>query len=158
MLSFLGEYDVKVDAKGRLKLPSGLKKQLQPEDQGRFVLSRGIEQHLTLYPLGQWNKIVQEINKLNPYVKQNREFIRYFLRGATELSLDGNDRLNLPKKLMEYAGIAKDVILFAHGTKIEVWAQDLYDQMIDQEPGDFAQLAEEVMGNLNTNDDNDLKD
>lgn len=155
MIAFLGEYDCKVDAKGRLKLPSGLKRQLRPEDQDKFVLCRGIEQHLTLYPLSEWNKMVEEINKLNPYVKKNREFVRYFLRGATEMTLDGNDRLNLPKKLMEYAAIDKELILFAHGNKIEVWAEEAYNQLMDDEPGDFADLAEEVMGRINDKN-NDL--
>ena len=72
MLSFLGEYDCKVDSKGRLKMPSGLKRQLHPDDQDKFVLSRGIEEHLNLYPLKEWNKMVAELNKLNPYVKKNR--------------------------------------------------------------------------------------
>lgn len=157
MLSFLGEYDVKVDSKGRLKLPSGLKKQLHPDNQDKFVLSRGIEEHLNLYPLNEWNKMVAEINKLNPYVKKNREFVRYFLRGATELILDANDRLNLPKKLMDFAGLDKEIVLFAHGNKIEVWSKDRYNDIMEDEPLDFADLAEEVMGNINnqTTDNND---
>lgn len=150
MLSFLGEYDCKVDSKGRLKMPSGLKRQLHPDDQDKFVLSRGIEEHLNLYPLKEWNKMVAELNKLNPYVKKNREFVRYFLRGATELVLDSNDRLNLPNKLMEFAGLDKEAVLFAHGSKIELWSQERYNQLIDEEPGDFAELAEEVMGKINS--------
>jgi MraZ protein len=94
--------------------------------------------------------MVAELNKLNPYVKKNREFVRYFLRGATELVLDSNDRLNLPKKLMEFAGLDKEAVLFAHGSKIELWSQERYNQLIDEEPGDFAELAEEVMGKINS--------
>lgn len=145
-MSFLGEYEVRVDAKGRLKFPSGLKRQLSPADNGRFVLCRGIEQHLTLIPFSEWEVIAKEVNRLNPYVKKNRDFIRYFFRGAIEIILDGNDRLLLPKKLKDYAAISKEVVLFSHANKIEIWAKELHDQLMDDEPIDFAKLAEEVMG------------
>jgi MraZ protein len=148
MAHLIGEYDCKLDAKGRFVLPSGLKKQLMPGDQERFVINRGFEKNLTLYPDSEWQKISREINSLNLYNKKNREFVRYFFRGASELTTDATNRLLLPKSLMEYAGIDKEIVLFAYGQRIEIWARDLYDEMMRNEPEDFSSLAEEVMGKI----------
>ena len=112
MSQFLGEFECKVDPKGRIMLPAGLKKQLSPAAEGRFVINRGFEKCLVLYPLNEWQTISAEVNKLNLYNKKNRDFARYFFRGASELMLDGTNRLLLPKALTEYAAIDKDLILF----------------------------------------------
>ncbi len=148
MAYLIGEYECKLDAKGRFVLPVGLKKQLRPEDQERFVVNRGFEKSLTLYPDSEWQKISKEVNTLNLYNKKNREFVRYFFRGASELSVDGANRLLLPKTILEYAGIDKEIVLFAYGNRIEIWAKDAYEQMMQLEPEDFSGLAEEVMGKI----------
>ncbi|MFN5704241.1 MAG: division/cell wall cluster transcriptional repressor MraZ, partial [bacterium] len=108
MSHFLGEYECKIDPKGRVMLPAGLKKQLSPEAQDRLVINRGFEKCLVLYALNEWKIISDEVNSLNLYSKKNREFARYFFRGASELSLDANNRFLLPKNLLEYASIEKD--------------------------------------------------
>ncbi len=148
MTNFIGEFECKLDAKGRLMLPSSLRKQLDPAAQESFVMNRGFEKCLVLYPKNDWKYISEEVNKLNQYVKKNREFTRYFYRGATELGLDGTGRLLFPKRLMEYAGVEKEVVLFAHGNKIEVWNKEVYDNLLNDEPDEFANLAEEVMGGI----------
>ena len=148
MTNFIGEFECKLDAKGRLMLPSSLRKQLDPAAQESFVMNRGFEKCLVLYPKSDWKYISEEVNKLNQYVKKNREFTRYFYRGATELGLDGTGRLLFPKRLLEYAGVTKEVVLFAHGNKIEVWDKAVYDGLLDDEPDEFANLAEEVMGGI----------
>src|SRR3989344_8899313 len=145
MANFIGEFDCKLDAKGRLMLPSGLRKQLDPAAQERFVLNRGFEKCLVLYPKNEWEGISSEVNKLNQYVKKNREFIRYFYRGASELELDNTGRLLLPKRMLEYAAADKDVVLFAYSNRIEVWDKKAYEDLLTDEPDDFATLAEEVM-------------
>lgn len=149
MTQFLGEFDCKLDAKGRLMMPSALRKQISPEAKEKFVLNRGFENCLALYPMNEWEKISAEVNRLNMYVKKNREFARYFYRGATELELDATGRLLLPKRLCEYAGIDKEIILSAFSNKIEVWARDKFEALLNDEPADFAALAEEVMGKVN---------
>ena len=146
MTNFLGEYECKIDAKGRVMLPVALKKQVSPEAQERFVINRGIEKHLVLYPMNEWKKITEEINKLNLFVQKNRIFMRKFHNGATELDLDNTGRLLLPKGLIDYAGVDKDIVLFAYASRIEVWAKEEYDRMLNADDGDFASLAEEVMG------------
>ncbi len=154
MSHFLGEYECKIDPKGRVMLPAGLKKQLSPEAQDRLVINRGFEKCLVLYPLNEWKIISDEVNSLNLYSKKNREFARYFFRGASELTLDANNRFLLPKNLLEYASIEKDLVLFAYSNRIEVWSKASYDSLLNDEPEDFASLAEEVMGK-NSKKEND---
>ena len=153
MTSFIGEFDCKVDAKGRIMMPSGLRKQLDPQAQEKFVLNRGFEKCLVLYPKNTWTSISAEISKLNQYKKKNREFTRYFYRGASELGLDSTGRILFPKRLMEYAGITKEVVLFAYFDRIEVWDKSTYDNLLADEPDEFSRLAEEVMGNINNEHD-----
>jgi len=153
MTNFIGEFECKLDVKGRLMLPSGLRRQLDPASQERFVLNRGFEKCLVLYPKTEWEVISSEVNKLNQYVKKNREFIRYFYRGATELGLDSTGRMLLPKRLLGYAGAEKEVVLFAYSNRIEVWDKDVYDGLLTDEPEDFALLAEEVMGGSNNQEE-----
>lgn len=150
--NLIGEYECKIDEKGRIIFPAKLKKQVSPLAQGKFVINRGFETCLIIYPMNEWELIRAQIRQLNLYKKKNRKFVRYFYRGATELQLDSQNRLLLPKNLFEYAEIEKEVILCAFTNRIEVWAKDKYEQLIIDEPEDFADLAEEVMGNLEQED------
>jgi MraZ protein len=153
--NFIGEYECKVDPKGRVMLPAGLKKQISPAAQEKFVLNRGFEKHLNLYPMDEWQRISAEVNKLNLFVAKNREFLRRFNNGATELELDNTSRFLIPKKMMEYAGIEKDIVLFAYSNRIEVWSKQAYDKLMTEEAGeDFSSLAEEVMGKINSDNGN----
>lgn len=147
MGALIGEYECKLDEKGRLMLPSGLKKQLPPREQKKFVINRGFEKQLNLYPHKEWEKITAQINELNLFVKQNREFVRKFNNGATEVEIDASGRVLLPKVLMQYAGIEKEAILFAHSNRIEIWSKAEYDKTMAEGADDFATLAEQVMGN-----------
>lgn len=149
MRHLLGEFECKIDAKGRFVLPSALKKQLDRDDHDRFIVNRGFERNLSLYPESEWLKISRELNSLNLYNKKNREFVRYFFRGATELRLDAAGRLLLPKQLIDYGGIEREIVLFAYGNRIEIWASNEYETMLSNEPEDFSSLAEEVMGKAN---------
>lgn len=153
MIQLLGEFDCKLDAKGRLMVPSSLKKQLPNVEQEGLVVNRGFEKHLVVYPKKVWEGIVVELSKLNQYEKKTREFIRFFTRGATELTLDASGRVLLPKSLLEFAGISGDVVLACQFDKIELWAKDAYDSLLDNEPENFANLAEEVMGGKDRRDE-----
>ena len=146
MSHFLGEFECKLDAKGRLMLPAGLRKQMPEAEREGLVMNRGFEKHLVIYTRKEWDRIVEDLSKLNQYEKKTREFIRYFTRGATELSLDAAGRILLPKSLLEYGGMGADVVLASQFNKIEVWAKEAYDSQLDNEPDNFANLAEEVMG------------
>ncbi len=149
MAPLLGEYVCKIDSKGRFMLPSGLRRQLPDEGQERFVINRGFENNLMLYPEAEWQRISREVNSLNLYNKKNREFARYFFRGASELRTDSAGRLLLPKPLLSYGNIEKEMVLLAYGGHIEIWAKTAYEAMMASEPDDFSSLAEEVMGKVN---------
>ncbi|MEI7490279.1 MAG: division/cell wall cluster transcriptional repressor MraZ [Bacteroidota bacterium] len=153
--NLIGEFECRLDDKSRVILPSGLKKQISQEAQDKFVINRGFENCLVLYPMNEWKSISEEINRLNLYNRKNRDFARYFYRGATELTLDNASRLLLPKSLLSYAGIVRDVVLFAFSNRIEVWARDRYEKLMTAEPEDFSLLAEEVMGKQDKNDSRD---
>jgi len=152
MSHFLGEFECKLDAKGRLMLPAGLRKQMPDAEREGLVMNRGFEKHLVIYTRREWDTIVEDLSKLNQYEKKTREFIRYFTRGATELSVDAAGRILLPKSLMEYAAMSAEVVLSSQFNKIEVWAKDAYDAQLDNEPDNFANLAEEVMGGAGRRD------
>ncbi len=155
MVQLLGEFDCKLDAKGRLMVPSSLKKQLPNVEKDGLVINRGFEKHLVIYPKKVWQAIVEDLSKLNAYEQKTREFIRYFTRGATELTLDATGRVNLPKSLLESVGISinTEIVLACQFDKIEVWSKAAYEALFDEEPENFAELAEEVMGNLNRRED-----
>lgn len=147
MIKLQGEYECKVDAKGRFRMPSQLVKQLGEAKEAAVHINRGMEKCLTLYPDVVWQEVTEKINNLNLYNQQSRKFARYFYRGATELVMDKSDRLLIPKSLSEYAGIENEIVLFAYHDRIEIWSKPIYEEVMDNEPEDFAKLADEVMGN-----------
>lgn len=146
MISFLGEYESTIDAKGRFLLPAGFKKQLPKDDASQFVINRGFEKCLTLYPLQSWKPIFTDITHLNDFDPKVREFRRYFLNGATQLEVDGAGRILLPKNLMEHASLEKDIVLVSALNKIEIWDKNKYQQFFESfTPESFSNLANEVM-------------
>ena len=135
-------------------LPAPLKKQLQAGLDDGFVLKRSVFQPcLELYPMEEWNKMMQKINKLNRFVKKNNDFIRRFTAGVKMVEIDATGRLLIPKDLVVFAGIDKDVVLSSAVNIVEIWDKDKYEKSIDDTAVDFADLAEEVMGNLMDDED-----
>ncbi|MDP1623484.1 MAG: division/cell wall cluster transcriptional repressor MraZ [Bacteroidales bacterium] len=153
--NLIGEFECRLDDKSRIILPAALKKQISPEAHDKFVINRGFEGCLVLYPQDVWDETTGKMNKLNLFVKDHRQFLRAFHNGATPVSLDSQNRLLLPKSLLDYASIDKEIILFAYSDRIEVWNKKTYLDLVSGEPVDFAQLAEKVMGtpNIKANDD-----
>jgi MraZ protein len=151
--TIIGTYECKVDSKGRLLMPVPLKKQLNASLQDGFVLKRSVfQQCLELYPMQEWNIMMQKINKLNRFVKKNNDFIRRFTAGVRVIEIDALGRLLVPKDLAIFASISKDIVLSSAVNIVEIWDKDLYEKAIDDSVGDFADLAEEVMGNVNDDD------
>ena len=156
MVNIIGTYECKADVKGRLMLPSPLKKQLSSILQEGFVLKRSVFQPcLELYPMKEWDTMMSKVNKLNRFVKKNNDFIRRFTAGVKVLELDNSGRMLIPKDLHLFSGISKDVVLSSSVNIIEIWDKNKYEKAIDDAAIDFADLAEEVMGNVN-DDDNEL--
>ena len=148
MVNLIGTYECKVDAKGRLMVPAPIKKQLTPVLQDGFVLKRAVFQIcLELYPMAEWNKQMEGLDKLNRFVPKNNEFIRKFTAGVKFIEVDTNGRLLIPKDLLGYAQIDKDIVLASSIKIIEIWDKEKYEKSVFSTDDDFAVLAEEVMGN-----------
>ena len=146
MTGFLGEYEATLDAKGRFLLPAGFKKQVPEEESGRFIINRGFEKCLALYPLKNWEPLFAEISELNDFDPKVREFRRYFLNGATIVEPDTAGRLLIPPNLKIHADLQKDIVLVAAVNKIEIWDSNKYKQLFDSfSPDAFSNLASEVM-------------
>lgn len=141
-----GEYECKMDSKGRIRVPSPLLRQLGGNAPYTFFINRGFEKCLMIYPEKVWESTLEKINELNVYRSEDRNFIRYFFRGVSDVTTDTADRILLNKGLLDYAGIRKDVILFAYLDRIEMWDKKTYDEWLNREPEDFAKLAERVLG------------
>jgi len=135
-------------------LPVALKKQLSPVLQNGFVLKRAVFQHcLELYPMAEWEALMQKINGLNRFRKKNNDFIRRFTAGVKMIEMDTTGRLLIPKDLIAFSGISKDAVVASAINIIEIWDKDKYEQAIDDATVDFSDLAEEVMGQ---DDDNGI--
>lgn len=148
MIGFLGEYEATVDAKGRFLLPAAIKKKLPEDSPGQFIINRGFEKCLTLYPLMNWQPIFEGMSKLNDFDPKVREFRRYFFNGATELELDSAGRLLIPPNLREHASIDKDIVLVGSVQKIEIWDKNKYKEFFDSmTPQSFSELAKDVIPN-----------
>ena len=148
MAGLVGEFEVKLDSKGRFLFPSGLRKQLSPASQRDFMLNKGFEDCLTLYPLNDWEKISEKLSRMNLFKPKNRMFYRLFHQGAKLVSLDNAGRILVPTAHMDRVGLKQDVMLIAYNDRIEIWDKQKYFDMIEANMTDFADLADEVMGSL----------
>jgi len=148
MATFIGDYSCRLDAKGRFILPAAFKKQMPPGSPDRFVVRRDIfEQCLVLYTIDDWNIQLEKIrSRINPYNREHNVFLRNFFKGTAELALDGNNRLLIPKRLLELAGIGRDIVLAGQDGRIEIWDAERYGK-IEMPSDEFANLAEKLLGN-----------
>ncbi|WP_340075466.1 division/cell wall cluster transcriptional repressor MraZ [Leptobacterium sp. I13] len=153
MNTFIGTYECKADAKGRIMIPVALKNQLVPMLQKGFVMKRAVFQPcLELYPMDEWNVLMEKVNKLNRFKKKNNDFIRRFTAGVKVVEVDAAGRLLIPKDLVDFAGIRKEIVVSSAINIIEIWDKNNYEQAIDDAAVDFADLAEEVMGGDDTDE------
>ncbi|HPW66558.1 MAG TPA: division/cell wall cluster transcriptional repressor MraZ [Salinivirgaceae bacterium] len=147
MVTFIGEYNIRIDAKGRIVLPTAFIKQVGDIPQREvFILKEDMyEQCLVLYPISEWDRQNQIIrSKLNPFDREHNQFLRSFSKGAVEVSTDNVNRILIPKRLLEFAKITKEIVLSGQDGKIEVWSAEMYQNLWDNSP-DFEQLAKKVM-------------
>ncbi|RLD29844.1 MAG: division/cell wall cluster transcriptional repressor MraZ [Bacteroidetes bacterium] len=147
MLNLIGTYDCKADVKGRVMVPADLKKQLAPVSASGFVIKRAVFQPcLELYPMAEWQKLMEKVSALNRFSRKNNDFIRRFTAGVRTVEMDSTGRLNIPKDLISFAGIGKELVVTSAINIVEIWDKQKYEQAIDDAASDFADLAEEVMG------------
>lgn len=119
-----------------------------PFSEDGFVIKRAVFQPcLELYTMNEWNLMMEKISKLNRFVKKNNDFIRRFTAGVKVVEMDATGRILIPKELCDFANIKKDVVMASSINIIEIWDKNNYEKAIDEAANNFADLAEEVMGN-----------
>ena len=155
MINLIGTYECKADAKGRVSLSVAFKKQLAAVLQDGFVIKRSIfEPCLELFPMKEWHEMSKEVNNLNRFSRDNNAFIRKFNASVKMVELDASGRFLLPKDLMAYAGLGKELVLSSAGNMIEIWDKEKYENSLNEDENDpFADLAERVMGGKKTDGD-----
>jgi MraZ protein len=145
MSSFKGSYTYSVDNKGRVNLPANLRKYVSPEANETFVITRGFEKCLFVYPLDEWNKLEQHLRSLSSYNPQDRLFMRVLLEYAKESQLDGQARITIPQQLLDYAGIKNEVRIIGVLDKIELWHPKIYEEYLSSQSESYESIAARVM-------------
>jgi MraZ protein len=146
MIRFLGEYEATLDAKGRFLFPVGFKRQLPQEESQRFVINRGFKKNLNLYPVQNWDQLFDQIEQTSEFDPTVREFLDYFLNGATFIESDSAGRLLIPPNLKEQAGLERDIVLVAKIKRIEIWDSNKYKKLFESFSEErYSNLANEVM-------------
>jgi len=147
MIHIIGTYECKADVKGRIMLPTALKKQLQKIINDGFIIKRSVfNQCLEIHPMSEWNLVVSQVNQLNRFVKKNNDFIRSYMSGLKPVDIDKSGRLLIPKDLFVYAEIDKEIVLSSSVNMIELWDKKKYEKSVAKTLQNFSSLAEEVMG------------
>lgn len=149
MAGYTGQYDCKVDAKGRLKLPAGLLRQLPEGHSGKFVINKGLDNNLDLYTLEDWDKVVQKLDKLNKFNSSHRNFLRAFYKNVAQIEMDSSERILISKKAADLIGLKDEAVIMCYGQTIEIWSKEEYDKTVEAANEDFSGLADEIFGNIN---------
>lgn len=147
MSSFKGSYNYTVDSKGRINIPAKMRKNLAPDAHNAFVITRGFEPCIFVYPNDEWVKREMEIGKLQQTNPKDRFFTRMLLQHATDAELDGQNRIVLPKELIQYANIKGDVFILGAFDRIEVWNPEEYKKYLDAQEEDYLTVASTVFNN-----------
>lgn len=145
MSSFKGSYSYSVDSKGRINIPAKLRKYVSPEANDTFVVTRGFEKCLFLYPLDEWNTLEESIRGLSPSNSQHRFITRTLLQYATETQLDGQSRITIPKELLQFAGIEDQVLIVGVLERIEVWNPKEYETYMSLQTDSYENVAQSVL-------------
>ena len=157
MINILGTYECKADSKGRIMLPAPLKKQISSVISDGFVVKRSVfNKCLEIHPMSEWNKIVNQVNQLNRFIKKNNDFIRSYMSGLKIVNLDSSSRILIPKDLIVFAGLEKQIVLSSSVNIIEVWDKKEYEISVSKSLKNFGDLAEQVMGDNSYLSDDDI--
>ncbi|NQW42017.1 MAG: division/cell wall cluster transcriptional repressor MraZ [Bacteroidetes bacterium] len=151
MARFIGEFECKIDNKGRIILPAKLRAQIPDTEAKAMVINRGFEKCLVLYTETDWYHETNKLQVLNDFNRSARKFIRQFNNGANMVSIDTSSRINIPNALIEYAGLKDELIISCYNHKIEIWHKAHYEEELKFDDKEFARIAEELMGNSNPN-------
>ena len=146
MAYFSGEYECTVDVKGRIILPSRIKARLPEGYTDEIFLLRSTDPCLLIYPIPEWEKMAEKITGLNEFDESTAIIQRNFLRGGAECELDSSGRFLVSKRMLDYAGITKDVILVGLGNRLEMWEPSRYDKHLITDQKELAGLLKKHLG------------
>jgi len=144
MSSFKGSFSYSVDNKGRINIPARLRKYVSPEANDTFVITRGFEQCVFIYPLDEWNTLEQSIRKLSTTDPKHRFYVRTLLDKAAESQLDAQARIVIPKDLLDFARLENEVLIVGVLERIEVWNPKLYEEYRNAQPESYEGVAQNV--------------
>lgn len=146
---FFETYECKIDSKGRMKLPVALAKHLSTLQGEYLVVKRSVFQNcLEVYPQQPWQKLMEKLSRINRFKKKNTDFIRLFTAGVKTIETDKVGRILIPKDLKSFAGLQSDIVISGAGEYFEIWDKAQYEDNIRYNEKDFAERAEEIMGNI----------
>lgn len=145
MSAFKGSYEYSIDNKGRINIPAKLRKYVSPEANDTFIITRGFEKCLFVYPQDEWNKLEDSIRALSPTNPQHRFFMRVLLQQAVESQLDGQSRITIPKDLLQFASIEDAVTILGVLEHIEVWNPKEYKQYLTSQENSYEVVAQTVL-------------
>lgn len=136
---FMGEYHHTIDEKGRLIIPAKVR-----EDLGvSFILTRGLDGCLFIYPKNEWEHVIEKYREL-PNTKEARNFMRFFLSGASTCELDKQGRVNIADPLKEYADLRKDCVIIGVNDRLEIWSKDRFQNFMDENLDNFSDMADHL--------------
>lgn len=138
---FMGEYQHAIDDKGRLTIPAKFRDALGAS----FVVTRGLDQCLFVYPMEEWSLLEQKLKALPLMKADARAFTRYFFSGATESELDKQGRVNLPNVLIDHAKLAKDCVVIGVSNRVEIWSKAIWESYFQQSEDSFSEIAEKLV-------------
>lgn len=145
MTFFTSEYESKLDTKGRIVLPAKIKAQLPSGEGDELVIRRGFELCLIIYPMVEFKKVFSKISGLSEFNEEYRKLQRNFFSGTATVELDANGRFVIPKNMLNYAQLEKDLILIGMGNKVEVWNPSIYEKHLIKDPSELSKLAEKYL-------------
>ena len=145
MTFFTSEYESKLDTKGRIVLPAKIKAQLPSGEGDELVIRRGFELCLIIYPMVEFKKVFSKISGLSEFNEEYRKLQRNFFSGTATVELDTNGRFVIPRNMLSYAQLEKDLILVGMGNKVEVWNPSIYEKHLIKDPSELSKLAEKYL-------------
>ncbi|MFK7934423.1 MAG: division/cell wall cluster transcriptional repressor MraZ [Saprospiraceae bacterium] len=146
-MNFLfGRYECKVDAKGRMRLPSRLLEQLGSQEELEIIINFGHENSLLLFPVSHLNDLTLQVMQLNEHIEKNRQYKRIFFEGIDKIKVDSADRILLSKSYQQFAQIEGDVLITPMGNYFEMWNPEVRNQHVPSKVKERSEVGEEVMG------------
>ncbi len=144
---FIGSFKYSIDSKGRVSIPAKLRKFVSPDANDSFVMTRGTVKCIDVYPMDMWKELVEsKLDKLNTFEPKEALFLRMLLTEAGEDKLDSQARLLIPKNLIEYAEIDREVFIIGAIKKIEIWNPQNYEAYLKTSELSYEEIAKQVMG------------